>query len=203
EVGQIRSGRALYPEARKKMRLWTAKIERIQDQPYLDQARLWADNGDLKTAINEAQKIAASGRALSNEAQTAIDTWQDQIRSQESWQKAKQVAEIGTPEALVQAMELANRVSNRNSLRLDVNIAIDQWSEQLLQIARSQSQDDVVKAIDTAKLIPRGSGAYIEAREQIKTWRQLLIPKSPLTPSVESTPEATQVEEFQPSEVSN
>ncbi|MFM6312858.1 MAG: chromosome segregation ATPase, partial [Dolichospermum sp.] len=158
EVGQIRSGRALYPEARKKMRLWTAKIERIQDQPYLDQARLWADNGDLKTAINEAQKIAASGRALSNEAQTAIDTWQDQIRSQESWQKAKQVAEIGTPEALVQAMELANRVSNRNSLRLDVNIAIDQWSEQLLQIARSQSQDDVVKAIDTAKLIPRGSG---------------------------------------------
>jgi hypothetical protein len=198
EVSQIRSGRALYPEARKKMRLWTAKIERIQDQPYLDQARVLADNGDLTTAISEAQKIAASGRALSDEAQTAIDTWQDQIRSQESWQKAKQVAEVGTPEALVQAMELANRVSNRNSLRLDVNIAIDQWSQQLLQIARSQSEDDVAKAIDTAKLIPRGSSAYTDAREQIRTWRQLLIPKSQLTPSVESTPEATPVEESQP-----
>jgi hypothetical protein len=203
EVSQIRSGRALYPEARKKIRLWTAKIERIQDQPYLEQARVLADNGDLTTAISEAQKIAASGRALSDEAQTAIDTWQDQIRSQESWQKAKQVADIGTPEALVQAMELANRVSNRNSLRLDVNIAIDQWSQQLLQIARSQSEDDVAKAITTAKLIPRSSSAYTDAREQIRTWRQLLIPKSQLTPSVESTPEATPAEESQPSEVSN
>ncbi|MFN9403331.1 MAG: hypothetical protein ACK579_00150, partial [Dolichospermum sp.] len=62
---------------------------------------------------------------------------------------------------------------------------------------------DVAKAITTAKLIPRGSSAYTEAREQIRTWRQLLIPKSPLVPSVESTPEATQVEESQPSEVSN
>ncbi|MEY3404570.1 MAG: hypothetical protein RLZZ86_4192, partial [Cyanobacteriota bacterium] len=204
EVSQIRYGRALYPEARKKIRLWNAKIERIQDQPYLDQARALADNGDLTTAISEAQKIAASGRALSNEAQTAIDTcWQDQIRSQENWQKAKQVADIGTPEALVQAIEFANRVSNRNSLRLDVNIAIDQWSQQLLQIARSQSEDDVAKAIDTAKLIRRGSSAYTEAKEQIRTWRQLLIPKSPLTPSVESTPEATPAEESQPSEVSN
>jgi hypothetical protein len=140
---------------------------------------------------------------LSDEAQTAIDTWQDQIRSQESWQKAKQVADIGTPEALVQAIELANRVSNRNSLRLDVNIAIDQWSQQLLQIARSQSEDDVAKAITTAKLIPRSSSAYTDAREQIRTWRQLLIPKSQLTPSVESTPEATPAEESQPSEVSN
>ncbi|OBQ35028.1 MAG: chromosome segregation ATPase [Anabaena sp. CRKS33] len=203
EVSQIRYGRALYPEARKKIRLWNAKIERIQDQPYLDQARALADNGDLTTAISEAQKIAASGRALSNEAQTAIDTWQDQIRSQENWQKAKQVADIGTPEALVQAIEFANRVSNRNSLRLDVNIAIDQWSQQLLQIARSQSEDDVAKAIDTAKLIRRGSSAYTEAKEQIRTWRQLLIPKAPLTPSVESTPEATPAEESQPSEVSN
>jgi hypothetical protein len=203
EVSQIRSGRALYPEARKKIQLWNAKIERIQDQPYLEQARVLADNGDLTTAISEAQKIAASGRALSDEAQTAIDTWQDQIRSQESWQKAKQVADIGTPEALVQAIELANRVSNRNSLRLDVNIAIDQWSQQLLQIARSQSEDDVAKAITTAKLIPRSSSAYTDAREQIRTWRQLLIPKSQLTPSVESTPEATPAEESQPSEVSN
>ncbi len=203
EVSQIRSGRALYPEARKKMRLWNAKIERIQDQPYLDQARVLAENGDLTTAISEAQKIAASGRALSDEAQAAIDIWQDQIRSKESWQKAKQVAEIGTPEALVQAIELANRVSNRNTLRLDVNIAIDQWSQQLLQIARSQSENDVAKAIDTAKLIPRSSGIYTEAREEIRTWRQLLIPKSPPIPSVESTPEATPAEESQPSEVSN
>jgi hypothetical protein len=200
ELNQVRSGRALYPEARKKMRLWTAKIERIQDQPYLDQAKALADSGNLTTAISEAQKIASSGRALSGEAQSSIDTWQDQIRAKDSWQKAKQVAVTGTPEALVEAIQLANRVSSRNTLRLDVNIAIDQWSQQLLQMARSQSEVDVAKAIDTAKLIPRGSGAYTDAQEQIRTWRQLMIPKSPPSPSVESTPELTPaVPESQPS----
>ena len=145
----------------------------------------------MTTAISEAQKIASSGRALSGEAQSSIDTWQDQIRAKESWQKAKQVAVTGTPEALVQAIQLANRVSSRNTLRLDVNIAIDQWSQQLLQIARSQSEVDVAKAIDTANLIPRGSSAYIDAQEQIRTWRQFMIPKSAPNPSVESTPEET------------
>ena len=199
ELNQIRSGRALYPEARKKIRLWTAQIERIQDQPYLDQARALADTGNLTTAISEAQKIASSGRALSSEAQSSIDAWQDQIRAKESWQKAKQVAVTGTPEALVQAIQLANRVSSRNTLRLDVNIAIDQWSQELLQMARSQSEVDVAKAIDTARLIPRGSGAYTDAQEQIRTWRQFMIPKSAPSPSVESIPEETPaVEEIQP-----
>jgi hypothetical protein len=204
ELNQVRSGRALYPEARKKMRLWTAKIERIQDQPYLDQAKALADSGNLASAINQAQKIVASGRALSSEAQTAIDTWQDQIRSKESWQKAKQVAVAGTPEALVQAIKLANRVSDRNILRLDVNIAIDQWSQQLLQMARSQSEVDVARAIDTAKLIPRGSSAYTDAQEQIRTWRQFMMPKSPSTPSMQSTPEQRPtIEEIQPSGIGN
>ena len=204
ELDQVRSGRALYPEARKKIRLWTAKIERIQDQPYLDQANALADSGNLTNAISEAQKIASSGRALSDEAQSSIDGWQEQIRAKDSWQKAKQVAVTGTPEALSEAIQLANRVSSRNSLRLDVNIAIDQWSQQLLEMARSQSEVDVAKAIDTAKLIPRGSSAYTDSREQIRTWRQLMIPKSPPSPSVESTPELTPaVPESQPSGVSN
>jgi hypothetical protein len=204
ELNQIRSGRALYPEAKKKIRLWTAKIERIQDQPYLDQARALADSGNLTTAISEAQKIASSGRALSSEAQSSIDTWQDQIRAKESWQKAKQVAVTGTPEALVQAIQLANRVSSRNTLRLDVNIAIDQWSQQLLQMARSQSEVDVAKAIDTANLIPRGSSAYTDAQEQIRTWQQFMIPKSAPSPSVESTPEETPaVQKTQPLTIPN
>jgi hypothetical protein len=204
ELNQVRSGRALYPEARKKIRLWTAKIERIQDQPYLDRAKALADSGNLTNAISEAQKIASSGRALSDEAQSSIDVWQEQIRAKENWQKAKQVAVTGTPEALSEAIQLANRVSSRNTLRLDVNIAIDQWSQQLLEMARSQSEVDVAKAIDTAKLIPRGSSAYTDSREQIRTWRQLMIPKSPPSPSVESIPEQTPaVQESQPSVINN
>jgi hypothetical protein len=192
EANQIRSGRALYAEARKRVRNWTAKVQQTQDQPYLDQARIIADSGDLNTAIREAQKIASSGRALASEAQTAVDSWQEQIRAQENWKKAREVAITGTPEALAEAIRLVDRVSNRNVLRMDANVAIDQWSQQLLQMARSQSEFDVSKSIETARLIPRGSSAYRDAQEQIRTWKQVIIPRIPSIPSSEPSPEAEQ-----------
>ncbi|OUL20565.1 chromosome segregation ATPase [Nostoc sp. RF31YmG] len=177
EASQIRNGRALYPEARRKIRNWTAKIQRIQDQPYLDQARDLAQSGNLPAAISAAEQIASSGRALSGEAQEAIDDWRGQIRAKESWQKARDTALAGTPQALVDAIQLAQQVPRRNILRMDANIAIDQWSQQLLDIARSQGQSDIYKGIETAKLVPRGSSAYSAAQEQIRTWRQFLNPE--------------------------
>jgi hypothetical protein len=177
EASQIRNGRALYPEARRKIRTWTAKIQRIEDQPYLDQARDIARTGDLASAIRAAEQIASSGRALSGEAQASIDDWRGQIRARENWRKAREVALVGTPEALSEAIQLADRVPSRSLLRNDVNPAIDQWSLQLLDIARSQSESDITQGIETAKLIPQGSAAYSAAREQIRTWRELLKPE--------------------------
>jgi hypothetical protein len=185
EASQIGRGRALYPEARRRIRTWTAKVERIQDQPYLDQARELAQSGNLPAAISAAQAIASSGRSLSSEAQAAVDDWSGQIRARENWNKAREVALAGTPEALVEAIRLADRVSNSSVLRLDVNVAIDQWSQQLLTIARSLGDSDPSKAIETAKLIPRGSSAYSTAQDQIKTWQQFLNPEPPPLPQPE------------------
>jgi hypothetical protein len=177
EASQIRNGRALYPEARRKIRTWTVKIQRIQDQPYLDQAQELARSGDLASAIKAAEQIASSGRALAGEAQASIDDWRGQIRARENWRKAREVALAGTPEALSEAIQLADRVPSRSLLRNDVNPAIDQWSQQLLDIARSQSESDIVQGIETAKLVPEGSAAYSAAREQIRNWRELLKPE--------------------------
>jgi hypothetical protein len=187
EASQIRNGRALYPEARRKIRTWTAKIQRIEDQPYLDQARQIASSGDLASAIKAAEQIASSGRALSGEAQASIDDWQGQIRARQNWRKAREVALAGTPEALSEAIQLADRVPSRSLLRNDVNPAIDQWSQQLLDIARSQSQSDITQGIETAKMIPQGSAAYSAAREQIRNWRELLKPEP--EPETEQSPE--------------
>ncbi|AFZ27286.1 hypothetical protein Cylst_5254 [Cylindrospermum stagnale PCC 7417] len=197
EASQIRNGRALYPEAKKQIRTWTGKIQRIQDQPYLDQARALAESGDLPAAINTAQQLASSGRALSGEAQGAIDDWQRQIRGKENWKKAREVALAGTPQALVEAIQLADRVSVRSILRMDVNIAIDQWSQQLLELARSQSESDITKAIEIAKSIPRGNATYREAQAQIRTWREFLNPQ----PVPEAAPEP-EPQESQPSPTS-
>ncbi|YAF93848.1 MAG: chromosome segregation ATPase [Nodularia sp. CChRGM 3473] len=186
EAGQIRRGRALYPEAQRKIRTWTAKVQRIQDQPYLDQARILAQSGDLTGAINTAQPLALSGRSLAGEAKSAIEDWQGQIRARENWNRAKEVAVTGTPEALVQAIGLADRVPRTSLLRMDANIAINQWSQQLLDIARFQGNSDIPRAIETAKLIPSSSTAYRAAQEQIKNWQQLLNPEplqfEPITP---------------------
>jgi hypothetical protein len=195
EASQIRNGRALYPEARRKIRTWTAKIQRIEDQPYLEQARQIASSGDLASAIKAAEQIASSGRALSGEAQASIDDWQGQIRARQNWRKAREVALAGTPEALSEAIQLADRVPSRSLLRNDVNPAIDQWSQQLLDIARSQSQSDITQGIETAKMIPQGSAAYSAAREQIRNWRELLKPEP--EPEAEQSPEESTTTEQQ------
>jgi len=192
EASQIRRGRALYPEARRRINNWTAKVQRIQDQPYLDQARDLAQTGDLVAAINAVQPIASSGRALSGEAKAAIDDWQGQIRARDNWRKAREMAAVGTPNALLEAIRLAEKVPSRSILRLDANVGIDQWSQQLLDIARSQSNTNLSQAIETAGLIPRGSSAYSTAQEQIRTWQQLLNPQplpqpEPLLPQPSTT----------------
>ncbi|MEH2459257.1 chromosome segregation ATPase [Nostoc sp.] len=177
QASEIRRGRALYPEAQKKVRTWIGKIQRIQDQPYLDQAQELAQSGNLTAAIGAAQQIASSGRALSGEAQSAINDWEGQIRTKENWKKAQEVGAAGTPEALVEAIRLADKVSNNSILRMDANQAIDQWSQQLLEIARSQGQSDIARGIEIAKSIPRSSAAYSTAQEQIKAWQQFLNPQ--------------------------
>lgn len=181
EAGQIRRGRALYREARRKIGIWTGKIQRIEDQPYLDKAKDLANSGDLPSAIATAEQIA-SGRSLSGEAQAAIDDWQGQIRAKENWKKAREIAVTGTPEALAEAIRIANRLPDRSPLRSDANVAIDQWSEQLLDMARAQGESDISRAIDTARLIPRGTAAYSAAREQMRTWQQLLNPQPQESP---------------------
>lgn len=63
-----------------------------------------------------------------------------------------------------------------NILSSDASIAIEQWSQQILDIARSQGESDISRAIETAKLIPRNSAAYNAAQEQIRSWRDFLNP---------------------------
>ncbi|TAF15445.1 MAG: chromosome segregation ATPase, partial [Nostocales cyanobacterium] len=187
EASQIRYGRSLYPTAQKKINNWTGQIQRIQDQPILDEARMVAASGDLNTAINRAKRLANSGRSLAGEAQADIDSWQEQIRAGDNWRRAREIAVTGTPQALAEAIRIADRVSNRNILRMDVNVAIDQWSRQILDIARSQSEYNISQSIETARLIPRGSSAYSDAQQEITIWRRLLIPPTP--PPAISTPD--------------
>lgn len=191
EASQIRRGRALYPEARRKVRKWRSKVQRIQDQPYLDRARAIASNGNLTEAINIAQQIGR-GRALSGEAQKYIQDWRSEIQARDNWQQAKAIAQRGTANSLLQAIRTARQIPRRSFLRNDANPAIELWSRQILDIARFQGNSDIVRGIETAKLVPRGTAAYYSARDQIRAWRRLLNPEpevtQPATQEVPTTP---------------
>lgn len=178
EASKIGEGRALYREARKRIRNWTNQIQTIEDQPYLDQARDLANNGNLPAAIAAAQQIGV-GRALHETAQAEIKEWQTQIQAEQDWREAQQVALQDTPDALAEAIRLADRVPNSNSLRLDVNPAINNWGDRLLRLAQDQGIYNPQAGINIARRIPRSSSAYGAAQEQITEWQRILNPPPP------------------------
>lgn len=175
EAKQIAAGRSLHSEAQEKIRKWTGQIQRIQDQPYLDQARQLASGGNLADAIATAGQIQP-GRALYGEAQGVIKEWQGQIRAQQNLQEARRIASQATPDALASAIGMANRIPNSSALRGEAEDAMNQWSYQLLSQAQDRATYDIPGAIAIARTIPSGSSAYGEAKAQIQVWQSILNP---------------------------
>ncbi|XWK85890.1 MAG: hypothetical protein U7127_16880 [Phormidium sp.] len=192
EAAKIGTGRALHSEAQSKISRWTAQIQRIQDQPYLDQARQLANSGNFAAAINTAQQIKP-GRSLSNQAQSAIQEWQGQARAQQNWQQAQQLASAGTPDSLVSAIGLLRSIPRSSALRSEAETAMNQWSYQILSQAQDRANYDLPGAISIARSIPAGTSAYPEAKAQIEVWQNILNPPAPpspeyFAPPVEQTP---------------
>ena len=173
EVSKIAKGRALYQDAQNKMGQWIGQIQRIQDQPLLDQAREMARAGNLGEAIAQAQQIQ-TGRALSGDAQAAINDWSGQIRAQQSWQEANRLAAQSTPEALLAAIRQAQLVPRGSALSAEVREAMNQWSYQLLTMAQDRASYDLQGAMDIAAQIPSGTSGYSDARAQLQNWQNTL-----------------------------
>jgi hypothetical protein len=170
EASQIRSGRALYSEARERIRDWTSRIEEMQDRPVLDRARQLADSGNLPAAISAAEPIA-SGRALSREAQGDLRDWRNQLQGQAQLQQAYQAASGNTPAALTSAIRIARQIPEGNSARGEADRMVESWSLSLLQAAQSQAAYDLPGAIATVENIPAGTTAYATAQSLLQEWR--------------------------------
>ncbi|MBE9226100.1 chromosome segregation ATPase [Phormidium sp. LEGE 05292] len=181
EASKIGRGRALYSEAQSKISQWTGQIQRMEDQPYLDQARQLANSGNFAAAINTAQQIKP-GRSLSNQAQSAIQDWQAQVRTQQNWQQAQQLASAGTADSLVSAIQLLRGIPRSSAMRSEAETAMNQWSYQILSQAQDRANYDLPGAIEIAKSIPPGTSAYAEAKAQIEVWKNILNPPPPPSP---------------------
>lgn len=182
QASQINANRALGQEARDRIRQWTAQVERIQDQPYLDQARQLANGGDLTAAIDVAAQIKA-GRSLYDEAQTDVRSWRKRLQdsaalaqAQSDLQEALRLGSLATADSLAAAIQRANQIPASSDLRSQADDAINGWSQQLLQLADARSASDLAGAIAIAQKIPSRSAAYGEAQQRIDTWKNMLNP---------------------------
>ena len=182
QLNQIRPGRALYAQAQEKSKLWTAEIQRAQDTPILQQAESLAATGDLRAAIAMAQRIG-DGRAMSAQRQELVNDWQAQLQAANNIAAAQRLAETGTPESLLGAIRAAARVPKSSALRAQARLAMDNWGNQMLEVAQSRATSDLRRAIAIAKAIPANTSSYGAAQNLIQQWQQQLNPPASPSPS--------------------
>lgn len=183
----IGKNRALYRDAQREIGDWQARIERMQDQPILDQAQALANLKDYSTAIETANQIPP-GRALSSEVSQNIRRWRRELRARQSLQQANQLAATGSAEGLTRAIALVTNISTQTDAGVQRTELLERWSYQLLSLATAQANNGrYLEAIRLAESVSRESTAYSSARSQMQGWRNILQPPAP-PPIVESTP---------------
>nr|CAO91176.1 unnamed protein product [Microcystis aeruginosa PCC 7806] len=183
----IGKNRALYRDAQREIRGWQVRIERMEDQPILDQAQALANLKDYSTAIETANQIPP-GRALSSEASQNIRRWRRELRARQNLQQANQLAATGSADGLTRAIALVANISTKTDAGVQRTELLERWSYQLLSLATAQANNGrYLEAIRLAESVSRESTAYSSARSQMQGWRNILQPPAP-PPIVESTP---------------
>ncbi len=160
-------------EAQDLINSWRWELQRLDNGPLLSQARQWAAAGNLAQAIAVASQIP-SGQALHREAQDLIATWRQETNDQDQLQRAYQVAQGGTVNSLVQAIDLARSVPERSSRWTEAQGVVNQWSWAILNTAEVEVGRDVARAIQVAQLVPSRTEAHGLAQQRIQEWSALL-----------------------------
>lgn len=178
EANLISGSSPLYGEAQNYIRDWRADIERIKDQPILDEAEAFANVNNYSGAIATARKIS-SGRALYADAQSRISSWQAEIDGQRYLSEARDIARQGTPEALARAITVVRQTPVSSSSRNQAIMDVDDWSAQILAQARQASNNSLERAIEIARQVPSGTTSYMTAQDEMKIWQIKLTPPEP------------------------
>jgi soluble cytochrome b562 len=178
EASRIGAGRALYDQADQLIRDWTNRIQQAQDQPLLDRARQFANQGNLRAAIDTASQIG-DGRALSREAEANIQDWtqrSEQVEDRPYLERARQLAAQGDLSA---AIATAGQIREGRSLYDDAQADIRTWSsqsegldrmQQAYSAARVSTPPMLLSAIQIADQIPANSPQRSEADRMIEQW---------------------------------
>ncbi len=184
-ASKIPSSSPLSEDARADAQQWQEQIERRQDQPTLTRAQNFANSRNWSQAVQVAQSLANSDRALSSQAQRLIGQWQREQNAQSNWQTARSAAASNTVDGLLQALAVAQRVNNGTRVYSAARRAMDTWSRQVVTLARQRGAFDSTTAIAWLQKIPQGTSGYAIAQSQIQQWRSQNQPKPKPDPAIQ------------------
>jgi hypothetical protein len=108
-------------------------VERVQDQPILNQALALAKKGDLNGAIQIAEKIG-SERSLYAEAQSNIGQWVAQIQAVEDRPILNDAEALASEGRLSEAINRASDIGPSRAMYGEAQARISDWAEQRRQI---------------------------------------------------------------------
>jgi hypothetical protein len=160
---------------------WRGEISRIQDGPYLSQAKALAAAGDrasLLAAIDTARQIGR-GSALYGEAQDLIADWRWDVQRFDNapiLAQARQAADQGN---IPGAIAIAQQIPQGQALYSDAQNLVERWQGESLggdtlqtayQAAQSGTVSNLVQAISLAQQVPQTSGRWNEAQGAINQW---------------------------------
>jgi hypothetical protein len=111
---------------------WSSAVERVQDQPILDQARALARKGDLNGAIQAAEKIG-SGRALYQDARNDIYDWVGRIQAVEDQPILNDADALASQGRLSAAISRASDIGPNRVLYGEAQSRISEWAGQRRQ----------------------------------------------------------------------
>ena len=198
EARKISAKRSLGPEAAERIANWRDRIQRIEDQPLLDQARRRASTGNVSGAIAIASRIG-EGRALYSTAQSDINRWQAGETGRQRLSAAMRAASRGTSEALSEAISLAQQVPAQSDNKFNADRQINRWSWDLLREAESlANSSDFQRAIALASRIPSQADAYDPAQLRIRAWQENNRPSENISRPTSGTLSNTEMETSAP-----
>lgn len=141
EARKVDLGNPLRIEAQTLIATWGGAIERVEDQPILDQARALAKAGKLNEAIQAAEQIS-SERSLYREAQDDISTWVADIQAVQDRPILNEANALAREGRLSDAIATASQIGYGRALYYEAQDRIDDWAAERDAIYASRRQQE-------------------------------------------------------------
>ncbi len=141
-------------------------------QVILDLAEGRAASGDINGAIAAARLVPTDQPQVAEAAAQRIATWESQIGNQDLIRQAQNSLQPGQASSFNNAIRSLQAIMPDQPGYVAAQAQINQWSGDILAISRARAaQGDLGGAIAAAELVPEGTAAFEQARQEIERWQ--------------------------------